>query len=328
MDIAKQSEDSSDLKLPTQHEVAAKAARGDVKLFAAVFQFDLKLPTQHEVAAKANDIAKQSEDLKLPTQHEVAAKAAREAEKVPSRSAEDLERVKLRQEVAEEAKLLREATAELKDIKQVLQEDLQAHRTTTLPPSEGPMAAAAAALSRLVHSVFAAPVRAGDANPPAVPPASLASFWESKVTGGHTSREFHEPKEAAFLQRRDPRTAQRGLDFTRRQEDAELEEVSISEPFKALEEEDLREAERLKALDRRLRQRAARRAPAKAPQRAFQGTDASSTWAALEEEDEGIESALVDLDDPRRPVDLRRYQELNAMQARSMERLEGAATGH
>ncbi|CAE7805818.1 unnamed protein product [Symbiodinium microadriaticum] len=209
-----------------------------------------------------------------------------------------------------------ELNTALKDIKQVGQ-----HLPSTAF-GEGP--------GRPVASAVTARASTGSSLPPSTAPTSFASFWMGEAERGYgMSSHFSKlavPKQAtsasasatsAFLQKNEPR------DFTRAPT-ADLEEVSISEPFRALEQEDLREVQRLKGLDRRLRQRAAQRAPAKPPQHAFQGSDAS-TWAALEEEDAGIESALVDLDDPRRPLDLRRYQELNALQDRSMSRLEHQA---
>ena len=51
--------------------------------------------------------------------------------------------------------------------------------------------------------------------------------------------------------------------------------------------------------------------------------ETSNLWAKLEEEDQEIEDKIVDLDDPRRPVDLRQYQQLNNMQDASMAQLEG-----
>ena len=50
-------------------------------------------------------------------------------------------------------------------------------------------------------------------------------------------------------------------------------------------------------------------------------------WAQIFDwsKDKNIQEALVDLDDPRRPLDLRQYQRLNAMQDASMSQLEGKA---
>lgn len=215
-----------------------------------------------------------------------------------------------------------EQGAALKNIKQAG----QLRSTSPGDGPEGPVRPVAAAVP--VPAVLSfAPAKTGSALPPSTAPTSFASFWVGEVERGHgtsnhsklTAKQAASASSAsasAFLQN-DPR------DFTRAPT-ADLEEVSISEPFRALEQEDLREVQRLRGLDRRLRRRAARRAPAKPPQHAFQGSDAS-TWAALEEEDAGIESALVDLDDPRRPLDLRRYQELNALQDRSMSRLQEQA---
>ena len=39
-------------------------------------------------------------------------------------------------------------------------------------------------------------------------------------------------------------------------------------------------------------------------------------------EDQKIEDSLMELDDPRRPIDLRRYEQLNAMQDESMAQLQ------
>ena len=132
----------------------------------------------------------------------------------------------------------------------------------------------------------------------------------------------------------------RGVDFTKSPETSDSEnsepEISISEPFQALEQEDQRETQRLRDLDRHLRVKARRKvSEAASPAVKFLGTTGSigsrfgastaSTWAKLEAEDQKIEDKILDLDDPRRPVDLRQYQQLNNMQDESMAELEGEA---
>ncbi|CAE7931524.1 LRP4 [Symbiodinium sp. KB8] len=183
-----------------------------------------------------------------------------------------------------------ELNTALKDIKQVGQ-----HLPSTAF-GEGP--------GRPVASAVTARASTGSSLPPSTAPTSFASFWMGEAERGYgMSSHFSKlavPKQAtsasasatsAFLQKNEPR------DFTRAPT-ADLEEVSISEPFRALEQEDLREVQRLKGLDRRLRQRAAQRAPAKPPQHAFQGSDAS-TWAALEEE-EAIQLCIAKVTAARR----------------------------
>ncbi|CAL1160595.1 unnamed protein product [Cladocopium goreaui] len=155
-------------------------------------------------------------------------------------------------------------------------------------------------------------------------PSSLAAFWSSEP------RRPPEPNpKMAPLALVQHQAARKGIDFTKVQETKEdgEPEISISEPFASWEAEDQREQQRLHALDRRLRLRARRKEDqegrTEVSQRSVKLVETSNLWAKLEEEDQEIEDKIVDLDDPRRPVDLRQYQQLNNMQDASMAQLEG-----
>ena len=171
-------------------------------------------------------------------------------------------------------------------------------------------------------------------------PSSLAAFWTQEVPTASKKAEdvvdvHPQLSQVALIQQQ-----HRGVDFTKSPETSDSEnsepEISISEPFQALEQEDQRETQRLRDLDRHLRVKARRKvSEAASPAVKFLGTTGSigsrfgastaSTWAKLEAEDQKIEDKILDLDDPRRPVDLRQYQQLNNMQDESMAELEGEA---
>ena len=171
-------------------------------------------------------------------------------------------------------------------------------------------------------------------------PSSLAAFWTQEVPTAVKKAEdvvdvHPQLSQVALIQQQ-----HRGVDFTKSPETSDSEnsepEISISEPFQALEQEDQRETQRLRDLDRHLRVKARRKvSEAASPAVKFLGTTGSigsrfgastaSTWAKLEAEDQKIEDKILDLDDPRRPVDLRQYQQLNNMQDESMAELEGEA---
>ncbi|CAE7453569.1 Lrp4 [Symbiodinium pilosum] len=143
-----------------------------------------------------------------------------------------------------------------------------------------------------------------------MPGLSLASFWQTGGPNVSVDAAPAAPPAAATAPAKP--AAAHGIDFTR-STSPDLAEVSVSDPFRAMEAEDLREAQRLKALDQRLRQRASQPEPVRLPQHRFQGADAdASTWADLEEEDATIESALVGLDDPRRLCESREGAECAA----------------
>jgi len=180
-------------------------------------------------------------------------------------------------------------------------------------------------------------LRARDAAPIQAPetskaPSSLAAFWTQEVPTASKADVVDVPQlsQLALIQQQ-----HRGVDFTKSPETSDAEpEISISEPFQALEQEDQRETQRLRDLDRHLRVKARRKvSEAAVPAVKFLGTasgsrfgaSTASTWAKLEAEDQKIEDKILDLDDPRRPVDLRQYQQLNNMQDESMVELEGEA---
>eukprot|EP00435_Cladocopium_sp_Y103_P012178 s3864_g3.t1 len=161
-------------------------------------------------------------------------------------------------------------------------------------------------------------------------PSSLAAFWSSEPG---TPQETNPKAVPLALVQHQAALRNKGIDFTKVQETKEdgEPEISISEPFASWEAEDQREQQRLHALDRRLRLRAHRKSGddgdegplGTVSQRSVKLVETSNLWAKLEEEDQQIEDQIVDLDDPRRPVDLRQYQQLNNMQDASMAQLEG-----
>ena len=163
-------------------------------------------------------------------------------------------------------------------------------------------------------------------------PSSLAAFWTQEVPTVWKEKAVADVHpQLALIQHVQ---LHRGVDFTQSPETSDSEpEISISEPFKALEQEDQRETQRLRDLDRHLRVKARSKVSEAAfPAVKFLGTTGStgssrgastaSTWEKLEAEDQKIEDKILVLDDPRRPADLRQYQQLNNMQDESMAELE------
>ncbi|CAJ1385388.1 unnamed protein product [Effrenium voratum] len=233
---------------------------------------------------------------------------------------------------------LQETRLELKMVRQVLansdaeKEKANATANASLAASASAASASASAsasaasasgfFARLKASIFAAPARprhtAGVAGGAAgAAPSSMAAFWgpaKAAPTAGALTAGGAAPLSAspvALVQRR-----MRGVDFTKSQS-LEVPQVSISEPFRALEQQDQQEEQRLKDMYRHLRPQSG------AAEAAESGQHFSAVWADLEEQDKNIQEALVDLDDPRRPLDLRQYQRLNAIQDASMSQLEG-----
>ena len=163
-------------------------------------------------------------------------------------------------------------------------------------------------------------------------PSSLAAFWTQEVPTVSKEKAVADVHpQLALIQHVQ---LHRGVDFTQSPETSDSEpEISISEPFKALEQEDQRETQHLRDLDRHLRVKARSKvSEATFPAVKFLGTTGStgssrgastaSTWEKLEAEDQKIEDKILVLDDPRRPADLRQYQQLNNMQDESMAELE------
>lgn len=266
--------------------------------------------------AKVNDMGKATRVLSNKTQH-----AQNKTETVATMATKQVSRTVS----TEPAKLPKVAEKEIKEVKEMKSGAFLRARDARAPtPAEA----------------VANPIQVPETSKMPKVPSSLAAFWTQEVPTAVKKAEdvvdvHPQLSQVALIQQQ-----HRGVDFTKSPETSDSEnsepEISISEPFQALEQEDQRETQRLRDLDRHLRVKARRKvSEAASPAVKFLGTTGSigsrfgastaSTWAKLEAEDQKIEDKILDLDDPRRPVDLRQYQQLNNMQDESMAELEGEA---
>ena len=265
---------------------------------------------------KVNDMGKATRVLSNKTQH-----AQNKTETVATMATKQVSRTVS----TEPAKLAKVAEKEIKEVKEMKSGAFLRARDARAPtPAEA----------------VANPIQVPETSKISKVPSSLAAFWTQEVPTAVKKAEdvvdvHPQLSQVALIQQQ-----HRGVDFTKSPETSDSEnsepEISISEPFQALEQEDQRETQRLRDLDRHLRVKARRKvSEAASPAVKFLGTTGSigsrfgastaSTWAKLEAEDQKVEDKILDLDDPRRPVDLRQYQQLNNMQDESMAELEGEA---
>eukprot|EP00434_Breviolum_minutum_P017291 symbB.v1.2.015262.t2/scaffold1130.1/size136251/9 len=263
---------------------------------------------------KVNDMGKATRVLSNKTQH-----AQNKTETVATMATKQVSRTVS----TEPAKLAKVAEKEIKEVKEMKSGAFLRARDARAPtPAEA----------------VANPIQVPETSKISKVPSSLAAFWTQEVPTAVKKAEdvvdvHPQLSQVALIQQQ-----HRGVDFTKSPETSDSEnsepEISISEPFQALEQEDQRETQRLRDLDRHLRVKARRKvSEAASPAVKFLGTTGSigsrfgastaSTWAKLEAEDQKVEDKILDLDDPRRPVDLRQYQQLNNMQDESMAELEG-----
>lgn len=263
---------------------------------------------------KVNDMGKATRVLSNKTQH-----AQNKTETVATMATKQVSRTVS----TEPAKLAKVAEKEIKEVKEMKSGAFLRARDARAPAE-----------------AVANPIQVPETSKISKVPSSLAAFWTQEVPTAVKKAEdvvdvHPQLSQVALIQQQ-----HRGVDFTKSPETSDSEnsepEISISEPFQALEQEDQRETQRLRDLDRHLRVKARRKvSEAASPAVKFLGTTGSigsrfgastaSTWAKLEAEDQKIEDKILDLDDPRRPVDLRQYQQLNNMQDESMAELEGEA---
>jgi len=263
---------------------------------------------------KVNDMGKATRVLSNKTQH-----AQNKTETVATMATKQVSRTVS----TEPAKLAKVAEKEIKEVKEMKSGAFLRARDARAPAE-----------------AVAIPIQVPETSKISKVPSSLAAFWTQEVPTASKKAEdvvdvHPQLSQVALIQQQ-----HRGVDFTKSPETSDSEnsepEISISEPFQALEQEDQRETQRLRDLDRHLRVKARRKvSEAASPAVKFLGTTGSigsrfgastaSTWAKLEAEDQKIEDKILELDDPRRPVDLRQYQQLNNMQDESMAELEGEA---
>jgi len=108
----------------------------------------------------------------------------------------------------------------------------------------------------------------------------------------------------------------------------EMHSVQISDPFAKLEDEDRNEVLHWKQENTDLKQQALRRDEAKKLTKKLVAqmhggqNHISSIWRDLEIQDRSIQERIDELDDPRQPLDLQKYELLNHLQDDSMNLLE------